>query len=371
MNSYSLNNFKKQIILSFILIIISWCTYTAIGLKIHHFELESNNIMGQERDSIAAAISYSLYHSHFGGLYSEVSKALETNTSLIQTMKTLPDNIKPQSFSAITDSTSDTLLLIYLYSLGMKLFGINANAMFLIFSLFLLVSHLTYVLRFNDYRAIFAPISLLSLNLLYFTPFVTNFYIANQVFIPGFRYITVLAILPTLHILLEICDSKRPLNLLSHGCLIIQATIIGLCSFEKSGIYTFLSIFLFSVTSLLYLKNHTKLLQIVIQKLLFISAILIVFYGMFYLTTPSAYRNSHQVGDIAFWHRIWISFGVNPNWPFKEIEKQYGDCANAGEPGRKGLHHGIVDWNARCVWYKYIEKHPNINPYMRANINLY
>jgi hypothetical protein len=100
-----------------------------------------------------------------------------------------------------------------------------------------------------------------------------------------------------------------------------------------------------------------------------------IFSILFYTSIPAAYKKAGVSTD-NLWHRVWISLGIHPEWPFQEMKEKYIDCTGFVDgktgfvDGKKGLHSGIIDPNGWCVWSRYLKQHDlNLNP--MANFSKY
>jgi len=342
-------NLNKNRTLAIFFVIAQWVVYVLSVVGLH--QLEKINIMGPDKRIVAAAVSYAYFHVPFGKGINEVTDILQRNNVGDGIKEIRDQGIKQKHIKDIGSDGEASFALEMMCNLGMKLFGVNTHAIFLFFSLFILISHLAFAWRFHDARFIFAPIILFSLTLMLFTPLVRNDDIASQIAIGMFRYFTLLGMLPVIHVLLELLDSQKRLNLSMSICLIIQVIIIGLCGFEaKSSAYIFVSIFIFSTTTyFFFLRKNQETSKLFLSKIKNILLTLILFSICFYAIVPRAYIEDHRLTD-DFWHRIWISYGSNPTWPFKEINEQYAGCII-----KSGLKD--TDSNGECAWVRYAKKH--------------
>src|SRR3990167_10149357 len=346
------------LLIAMLFAVTAWGAYVIAVLSSH--QLETVKFSVENGGAVASAVSHVLYHSPLGSTYHDIQKILDQSASTAHGISLVATtHIDKQDFKRVAGS--DGIALNLIYTLGMQLFGVNINAIFFIFATFLLIAHLAYTACFYDHRFILAPISLFSLTLMVFMPIVTNPTIAEHVPIAGYRYFTVLAALPMMHVLLWLADDGRQtMNVLSVVCLILQVIIISLCGFvAKSSAYAFIAICIFSCISYYHERKNKPTLTMLLKKIAAITIVLIIFSISFYHITPRAYKNAGAVTD-AVWHRVWISLGVNPNWPFDNIKMLYQDC-EATSRGKisKGLQPGNVDSNGSCVWDLYVKKYPH------------
>lgn len=347
---------NRNTVFALILMLISWAMYTYTVFASKHLEQVQFNV---ERGIIATTVSHILYHSRFSAGYIDVyneinaSPVTKNNIELARSQGIVSKQIRPLA-------GPDGFALIFIYNLAMQLFGVNIYSIFWIFSILLLISHAIYTIRFNDYRFIFVPLSLLALTLMVFTPYVTDDYISSQVPIGGYRYFTILAAVPTIHVLFELWD-VRNISALAFFCLSVQTILIGLSNFvAKSGAYSWVALILFSLIYLYNKRQDRHSLNLFKKKLVFIFSILMIFSLVFYIAIPKAYKH-YGVATDNVWHRVLISLGMHPEWPFQDIKEKYKNCSDD-----YGVHKGLTsvreDWNGNCIWSQYIKEHPNNDP---------
>jgi 4-amino-4-deoxy-L-arabinose transferase-like glycosyltransferase len=73
-----------------------------------------------------------------------------------------------------------------------------------------------------------------------------------------------------------------------------------------------------------------------------------------FTVAPLAFPEYAQAGlsRSIVWHRVFISFGFHPAWPFAGMREAY-HCPGIPE----GLIPGLVDRNGHCVWLAYANDH--------------
>jgi len=100
-------------------------------------------------------------------------------------------------------------------------------------------------------------------------------------------------------------------------------------------------------------------LRNLLRKGAFIAFLSGVLGASFYLWVPQAYKDSGQITGV-FWHRMVISLGANPAWPFGDLRDVYAPC----KPYHPSLYAtpqslvpGFADWNGQCIWVTYALEH--------------
>ena len=78
----------------------------------------------------------------------------------------------------------------------------------------------------------------------------------------------------------------------------------------------------------------------------------LMFVSFLLLLVPRDYVSAGRFTETV-WHRVFVSLGVNPEWPFGNVQDMY-DCKRYVP---EGLVTGTADRNGHCVWWDYALKH--------------
>ena len=76
------------------------------------------------------------------------------------------------------------------------------------------------------------------------------------------------------------------------------------------------------------------------------------FIAIVILSLPLDYVRYGRLGSV-FWHRVVISLGANPEWPFGDLREMF-DCRRYIP---EGLVPGMPDRNGHCIWVDYAIRH--------------
>jgi hypothetical protein len=304
-----------------------------------------------ERTSTAAAVSNIVYGAPVGSVYSNlynstrdinipVEPALkEANTGMMQPGVLIdhgPDGI---GFGYILYATA-----------AMRVFGMSTLSLLLGFLSLMFVSTVLFLLRYRDDRAVVIPISFFSLTLMLATPIGTDISIIDQIPVGGYRYFSLLAIIPAIHIMLEIWDrppANSPIDRFRIFLLILQVILFVFVSKVNFAVMYFFVPFAISVAYLAWKRRASAL-----KKSGLVVGLVAALSGMFLIWMPTAYKE--KWGDL-FWHRVFISVGMHPAFPFGNFGDAYVGC-QPWAPARNHLVPGIADSNGGCVWFSYAQQ---------------
>jgi len=310
-----------------------------------------------ERTSLAAAVSHVVYGAPLGTIYAGVLASLWDPSRTMQ--QTFEEVIRGDvQIGRLLDAAMDGNGIGYLTiaSLAMRLFGLHLTSLNYAPISLLAVSTVVFLFRFRDGRFLFVPLNFLSLTIMLFTPLVTDPDLASQIPVGGIRYFSLVGILPAMHILLEISDSSklRPVAVLRNCAFLgVQLLVLVISIVVRSSTGYLLGAIAVGclVTVGTHVSNRTGLRN-VIYKGTFTAVLAALFFALFVLWIPKEYKESGRAMGLV-WHRVLISLGANPAWPFGELRNIYQCDRYVPE----GLVPGIVDRNGHCVWASYGVRH--------------
>lgn len=301
---------------------------------------------------IASAASHALLGTDIGSAHWGVIKDFLSPSDTTQnTLASLRGGgIEKLELGGLWSTQPDGLgiVMVSVVSILFRLFGVTL-AVFPALALGVLaVASAAFMVRFKDERLFVIPVHFFVLTALLLTPLSTNPDILNQFPIGGLRYFGLLAILPAMHIMFEVFD-RTPLTKAALATLAIQAFVFLLAlNIRGASIYLLLAI-----STLVFFSLRTKSARIdrrnlIIKSctafsLLTLSAILV------YATAPPDYRNEGRVTGVV-WHRVLISLGAHPAWPFGDLKARLHLCA---PPYTQPLGPGITDATGGCFWIQH------------------
>jgi hypothetical protein len=239
----------------------------------------------------------------------------------------------------------------------MRLFGIDFSSIVLTFLTLMGLSASAFMLRFPDDRSVFVPVTFFALTAMMFTPLVTRGDFASQIPVGGFRYFSLLGIIPATHIFLDMLEhptldpagpAKRSLLLLFQAALLVV-----ICAVSLVTLYLVAPILLALLYALWTHRRDRAALHTIFAKARSATLMAIVLIAGLYAGMPHAYKQTGR-GSEVIWHRVVISLGANPSWPFGNLRDVYATCE---QDLPEGLIAGIVDRNGHCIWVAYGKQH--------------
>jgi hypothetical protein len=229
-------------------------------------------------------------------------------------------------------------------TIAFALFGLHARSLSLLFLALMGMSAIGYILRFRNERLWVAPVFLAALTFLLLTSGMAMPLWATEAPIGGERSYILLAILPTLHWCFEIVagKSRSRREALVRGLLLaVQVTILGIAILVR---YTPICLLLAVLVSALLGLRYGSAKRAVVVFLLPLAGLIIALYGVIPLSFPDQAESGRLRSLI--WHRAFVGYGLNPEWPFPGLTEQY-DCPQVDG----GIAARMADGTAVCVWF--------------------
>jgi len=344
---------------------LAFVTYVAAILW-HHGAYKSTWAIEQS-GSLPIATSYLYYDQPFsaidGGLWAAFYKRAASKTptaeepidsflSSVAEKKVASDGIVP------TTLDGNGLGYAYFATAALFLFGPHTSSLVFGLCIVLGISVLAFLLRFPDDRMLTIPILFLALTLMLLTPHATNQWLIDQSPIGGHRFFVIAAILPALHIILELFDSSKGLAKQSIYSLLVLQFVLLLCviSIRMSATY-FVAAIVFAAMLSIWIRRHEaaerRLVATKLAALLMLA--MVAYFGARLL--PSAYREA-GTGSEVFWHRGFSTLGIHPSWPFENLATKF-DCRSAIP---EGLQRGLIDRNGHCAYVAGVDKGAEAGP---------
>ena len=329
-------------------------TYAGAVLLLHQYRDAEFPV---ERQSLAAAVSNTVYGAPLGMAYTAVQRELTLSDAPLT--KALATVTQPgQSPGRLTAVTVDGngVGFIVVASWSMRLFGANASATTLFMLAMMGISAVAFLCRFGDFRAIAVSATFLSLTLMLFTPLVWNGGYFRQIPIGGIRYFSLVAVLPAFHIAYElIAGDERPTDERGWFDILLagQVVILTIAVAVRSNAVTLAAAILAIGLAVAWKRRR----QPYARRLLGHKAVVAIgtaalFLGLIIAILPPRYLYEGRATTL-FWHRAFVSLGLNPAWPFGNLREVY-DCTDERP---EGLIAGATDQNGSCVWEYYYASH--------------
>jgi hypothetical protein len=325
---------------------------TAVCLLEQHRTSQYNG----EQFIIASAVSHTLLGTPIGSVYWGVVKQF-----VYQPTGTIQTTLSNISSSGLGQTDLGPLWTTLPDGLGIVMVGI-ISVLFSIFGVTLAVfpalaiglsavSAIAFAIRFRDGRLLLLVVHFCLLTVLLLARTSTETGPFNEFPIGGLRYFGLLAMLPAFHIMLEIFDRRvRKLTAIGASTAALQIFIFALClNVRSASIYMLLAIATL-VAATIVAKSSFIDWRAVIAKFSAALSALMLCTIIIYALSPADYRNEGRVTGV-FWHRILISLGANPSWPFGNLTTQYNLCVL---PYTQPMRAGVADVNGGCMWTQHV-----------------
>jgi hypothetical protein len=243
-------------------------------------------------------------------------------------------------------------------TIAMRIFGIHHQAIVILFLILMGISTFTFLLRYGDERSFGILCVFLALTLMLASPLGTQYQMISQVPVGGHRYFSLLAVLPFLHIFLELIQSRREMVISKRnlGLLAVQSLLLMIAYFMNIGsTYVLFPLTAAAIFILIGSRHVRTSIKILLGKILVVAGVVASLSFAFNLVTPDAYKVSGRAQPATLWHHVIIGFGANPNWPFGDLADQYRGCYP--ERPQQSLVPGMSDDNGGCPWAAYASQH--------------
>ena len=317
-----------------------------------------------DKFTVAAAVSNLVYGAPIATIYSGLLQPFMYKPLPIQqALEATARGGTGTGRLLMVNPNGDDLAFTVIATLAMRLFGLHLSSLTLALLCFMGISTFIFLLRYQDDRVFAVLLYFFSLTIMLFTPLATDRDIANEVPVGAIRYFTLLGILPALHIFWEIVGSAksnpkaRPGNFILLG---VQVLVLAVVILVRGSAGYLLGALIVAFFLTLGARRHDPAgLRNLLRKGAFIALLSGVLGASFYLWVPQAYKDSGQITGV-FWHRMLISLGANPAWPFGDLRDVYASC----KPYHPSLYAtpeslvpGFADWNGQCIWWAHALEH--------------
>jgi len=333
----------------------SFVIYASSVLALNQYR---DNFLYNERVGLAAGVSYVVYRAPLGKVYPAVQAQLLDLRATAETALDKATRLGPppgNPVTAINDGTGIGFTVAS--SWAMSLFGPHLLSLPFFMLGLMAISAAAFLWRFRDDRSAVVTVTFFSLASMLCTPLVWNHGIASQIPIGGLRYFSLLAIVPAIHLVLELADgeghadgTRRLYALL----LAVQVVLLALAILVRGSAASVAApILLIGLVRVWRNRDNRNELRSLRRKAAVTAMVGAVFVGSLFVTLPSRYVRDGLL-TTEFWHRVVISLGVNPGWPFGNLRGVY-HCKIGDIP--EGLVAGVIDRNGHCIWWSYLATH--------------
>jgi hypothetical protein len=307
-----------------------------------------------ERSSIAAAVSNVAYGAPVGSLYTGVlERFLDFKTPLNTTLQHAERHeMLPGALQAtITDGNGIGYVVVA--SLGMRVFGLRTTSLILGMLALMALSAAVFIWRFHDRRMVVVVLYFTTLTVMLLTPLVWSPPYATNLTIGGIRYFSLVAILPAFYLVFECADTQAadlaPWKLFA--LVAIQTIVLIWASLVRNSAAPVIAAI--GMTFVFVAWTHRREREALRRLVTKVAAMIVAagaFVSLLGAVAPDYLRNGRFTEVV--WHRIFLGFHVNPNWPFG-LEKKY-DCKSQ-IPNL--VWQGADDQMGHCVWWDYVKRH--------------
>jgi len=306
-------------------------------------------------------VSTVLSHYFFGATHALVDSAIpkffheEVGTLPAEEAieRALQAEIKPtHDLAPVTDGTGIGPVLMI--RAAFAVFGLRARALPYFFVLVLGISTVAFIFRFQDRRIFVIPVLFTAFTVLILSPLTSDAANAAEAPFGGMRSYAIVGIIATLHWCFEIFDGSSVGNrswTARWTSVSIQVTILGFAILVR-GAPAYLLGPVLAVG--LYRANMNwkwaTLRPILLRVAVPIAALVVALLSITPIISPEYARAGRAFSTV--WHRLFVTFGVHPNWPFPGLREKYS-CPEIPE----GLTPGLLDRAGHCIWWTYAREH--------------
>jgi hypothetical protein len=221
-------------------------------------------------------------------------------------------------------------------------------------------SAFAFLWRFRDHRSVMVILCFTCLTLMLFTPLVWASHNAIQIPVGGIRYFSFVSILPAFHLLLEFADKRRSgylMRLKDFVPLAVQVLVLVLAVLVRNSALPIIAAIGVGALFLAWRdRRKTGGAVGILSKAIHVAVVAAFFVGGLMLLISQDYLSNGRFNGVV-WHRVFVSLGLSPHWPFGNLRQIY-DCTRYIP---EGLVNGAEDRNGHCILWAYAIKH-NIPP---------
>jgi hypothetical protein len=304
--------------------------------------------------SLPAAVSYLVYGTPLGAVDDNVNKRfLNPDGASVQTLLAAAAAGSIPRGAVVGYSLDATGVGTNLFATAaMALFGIALSSLVKLYLMFVGVSVVAFVLRFQDRRLLVLPLYFLAVTVMLAAPLGSEAAAIDQVPVGGQRYFVIAAILPALHIFFAIIDrsgaTTRGRKIANWLLLFVQAALLFAALLVRSSAgYLLVAPLAVLLWQIWRGRKQRGALTALAGKAAAIGAALVLWAIFVVNVLPAYVHTGRTFGNV--WHRAFVSFAAHPQWPFGNLRQVY-DCTRYIP---EGLNQQQPDRNGHCVWWAY------------------
>jgi hypothetical protein len=172
----------------------------------------------------------------------------------------------------------------------------------------------------------------------------------------GIRYFSLVGILPAFHLFLECVDArshdpgssgKKLVPMAVQVVVLVQAVLV------RNGAAIMIVAIAFGWLLIVWkCRREPVAIRRLLRKAVYLLIVATAFVGVLMLSVSKSYLTEGRFTETV-WHRIFVSLGLSPAWPFGNLREIY-DCTRYIP---EGLTSGTEDRNGHCILWTYAIKH--------------
>ncbi len=326
--------------------------FAAAVLILHR---QQHNYFNIERSSLAAASSNVYAGAPFGEVYTGILARFLESKPMNESLAAVQRGEVPRG--QLQGSTTDGNGIGYtmVSSIGMRLFGPNLLSGVLMLLLMLAASAAAFLWRFGERYSLAVVLAFTVLTVMLFSRLVWDPEQAIQIPVGGIRYFSLLALLPACHLVLEFAETQESDPRFSWNYawpLAIQTVVLVVAVLVRnSAVPLIAAVVAACFIAAWWFRNRPGVAPRVLIKGACVLLVILAFAAALTASLSKNYLNTGRSTEV-IWHRVFISFGNNPAWPFGNLRERY-DC----QPYiPEGLVSGHSDRNGHCIIWNYAIK---------------
>lgn len=308
-----------------------------------------------ERSALAAAVSNVVHGASLGEVYSgalDLVPATASSTELFLAQASR-DEIGD---SKLLPNTAEGMGIGYMLvsDVGFRLLGVHIASVVYTMLALIALSAAAFWVRFSDRRLVVVPLYFGALTVMLVMPLGWEPISVTQIPIGGFRYFSLLAILPAFHLLLELLD-RRQLGSSWGGLLAIAAQVVVFLTavlVRNNAVVLIAAVALGGLFCAWRLRRERAAVWTVVRKAAFMALVGAAFVGILMTLFSREYLSQGRFTEVV-WTRVVVSLGMHPAWPFGNLREVY-DCR---QHIPRGLVDGVEDQNGHCIWLAHVKAH--------------
>lgn len=313
-----------------------------------------------ERSAMASATSNIVYGAPLASVYSGVldeflrpTGSPEEIVDKVKSKKIKPGDLIPYNPDGL--GAGEAIFA----TVSMRIFGVHVSSVLWSFLTLMTIAVVAFLVRFPDNRALVAVAALSALILMFASRLGTTAENISQIPVGGYRYFSLLAAIPGMHVFLELISNERASSERQTTTrwllLLVQLGIFAIALYVNiAAIYLCGPFTLGSAYAVYHLRRDQAAREMQLHKIIVIIGLVGAALVASRAVAPHGYKESGRSGDM-IWSRLFVALGANPHWPFGTLAEEYKGCWP--EEPEKTLGPGIQDFNLSCAWSKYTERH--------------